>query len=115
MAYSPTLSPFQTACGGVDIIAHASERYFTVEHDDYFTDRLSEAVIKTVRHFLPIAMKDPTSYEARSNIMWAATMAMNGIFGVGQMNEMAVHKMQQEVGGLYDSAHGAGVACLALG
>lgn len=110
-----TLPAFQTACGGADIIAHASERYFTTEHDNYLTDRLNEAVIHTVRHYLPIALNDPENYEARSNIMWAATMAMNGIFGVGRMDEMAVHSIQQEVGGLYDSAHGAGVACLALG
>lgn len=110
-----TLPPYQTACGAVDIISHACERYFTKEHDNYLTDMLNEAVCKTVIKYAPIAMKEPENYEARAHLMWAATMAHCGIFGVGRVEDMACHNIQQEFGGLYDSAHGAGVACITIG
>lgn len=110
-----TLPSYQTACGAVDIISHACERYFTKEHDNYLTDMLNEAVCKTVIRYAPIALKDPQNYEARSHLMWAATMAHCGIFGVGRVEDMACHNIQQEFGGLYDSAHGAGVAAITIG
>lgn len=110
-----TLPPYQTACGAVDIISHACERYFTKEHDNYLTDMLNEAVCKTVIRYAPTAIKEPENYEARSHLMWAATMAHCGIFGVGRVEDMACHNIQQEFGGLYDSAHGAGVACITIG
>lgn len=110
-----SLPAYQTACGAVDIISHACERYFTKEHDNYLTDMLNEAVCKTVIRYAPIALKEPRNYEARSHLMWAATMAHCGIFGVGRVEDMACHNIQQEFGGLYDSAHGAGVAAITIG
>ena len=76
---------------------------------------LNESAIRAVRRFAPIAIKDPTNYEARANLMWAASMGMNGYTAVGRMDDSAVHSIQQEIGGLYDSAHGAGVGCVTLG
>lgn len=110
-----TLPPYQTACGAIDTVSHFTEHYFTSEHDNYLTDMLNESAIRAVRRFAPIAIKDPTNYEARANLMWAASMGMNGYTAVGRMDDSAVHSIQQEIGGLYDSAHGARVGCVTLG
>ena len=110
-----SVPPYPTACGIADIIVHAHERYFTERHDNYLTDMLNESVIKTVIRYGPIVMKDPENYEARAHLMWAGRLAHNNEFGVGRVLDNAVHSIQGEIGGLYDSAHGAGVGLLTIG
>lgn len=110
-----TLPPFQTASVAVDIMAHAHERYFTRGEDNYLTDNMSEAVLRTVIKYLPIALKDPTNYNARAQLAWASNLAHNDTCGVGRVVDGAVHGIQSEIGGMYDSVHGAGCACMTLG
>lgn len=112
---SYTLPAYPTACGAVDIMAHAHERYFTREPDNYLTDNLGEAIFRTVIKFLPIVLKEPDNYEARAQLLWASVIAHNDSCGVGRTVDGAVHSLQSEIGGRYDSAHGAGVACMTIG
>lgn len=109
-----TLPAFQTASAGVDIMAHVHERYFcnTKNGQNYLTDNLGEAVFRTVIKFLPIALEEPSNYDARAHLMWAANLAHNDTCGVGRVVDGTVHGIQSEIGGMYDSAHGAGVACV---
>lgn len=107
-----TVPAYPTACGIADMIAHAHERYFTQKQDNYMTDMLNEAVIKTIVRYGPVALREPDNYEARANLMWAGTLSHNNSFGVGRVLDNAVHDIQGEIGGLYDSAHGAGIGCI---
>ena len=112
-----TLPPFQTACGAVDIMAHVHERYFTYEGDHYLMDNLAEAIFRTVIKYLPVALKDPTNYEARAQLLWASIIGHNESVGLGRGNDRygLAHAIQSEIGGRYDSAHGAGCALATLG
>lgn len=105
-----TLPAYQTACGATDIMAHVFERYFTNTHEVEITDRLCEAVLLTMIKEVPRVIADPCNYEARANIMWAGTVAHNDIVGVGRSQDWNSHKIEHELSGLYDCAHGAGLA-----
>lgn len=105
-----TLPPYQTACGVTDIMAHVFERYFTNTKEVEITDRLCEAVLSTMVYEAPRVIADPNNYEARANIMWAGTVAHNGIVGVGRAQDWNSHGIEHELSGLYDCAHGAGLA-----
>ena len=105
-----TLPPYQTACGATDIMAHVFERYISNTEDVQATDRLCEAVLLTMVEEVPKVMKDPNDYQARANIMLAGTIAHNGIVGVGRAQDWNSHRIEHELSGLYDCAHGAGLA-----
>lgn len=105
-----TLPAYQTACGATDIMAHVFERYFTNTAEVEITDRLCEAVLITMVKEVPRVIADPMNYEARANIMWAGTVAHNDIVGVGRSQDWNSHKIEHELSGLYDCAHGAGLA-----
>ena len=105
-----TLPPYQTACGATDIMAHVFERYFTNTSEVEITDRLCEAVLMTMVKEVPRVIADPNNYEARANIMWAGTVAHTDIVGVGRSQDWNSHKIEHELSGLYDCAHGAGLA-----
>jgi alcohol dehydrogenase YqhD (iron-dependent ADH family) len=105
-----TLPSFQTACGCMDIMAHTMERYFTNSKDNSFTDRLCEATLKTIIYNLPIALAEPENYDARSQIMWAGSIAHNDLVGTGRIGDWANHIIEHEISGLYDIAHGSGLA-----
>jgi Uncharacterized oxidoreductases, Fe-dependent alcohol dehydrogenase family len=107
-----TLPNYQTACGATDMMAHVMERYFTNTTDVEITDRLCEAVLLTVIKETPKALADPTDYESRANIMWAGMVAHNDICGVGREQDWSSHQMEHELSGLYDVAHGAGLAVM---
>jgi alcohol dehydrogenase YqhD (iron-dependent ADH family) len=107
-----TLPPFQTACGAADIMAHVMERYFTNTSGVDFTDRLCEATLQTIIRNVRIVMKNPTDYDARANIMWAGMVAHNDIMGVGREQDWSSHLLEHELSGLYDVAHGAGLAVI---
>lgn len=107
-----TLPPYQTACGAVDIMAHVMERYFTdVKHVD-LTDHLCEAVLKTMINNTPIALARPDDYNARAEMMWAGTLAHNGLLSTGRLGDWAAHLIEQELSAIYDVAHGAGLAVI---
>lgn len=105
-----TLPPFQTACGIADMMAHIYERYFSPTTDVEVTDRVSEGVLKAIIEEGPKVMADPTNYQARANIMWAGTLAHNGVCGCGRAEDWTSHAMEHEVSALYGVAHGAGLA-----
>lgn len=107
-----TLPPYQTACGVSDIMAHIMERYFTTVRDVELTDRLSEAALNTVIKNAPAALKEPENYAARAEIMWTGTIAHNDLLSTGKTGDWASHKIEMEISGLYDLAHGAGLAVI---
>ncbi len=105
-----TLPPFQTAAGIVDMLAHVIERYFTNTRNCEVTDRMCEAVMKAIISEGPKIIENPEDYAARANIMWAGTVAHNGICGVGREEDWASHFMEHELSALYNVTHGAGLA-----
>ena len=105
-----TLSPYQTAAGATDIIAHLYERYLTNTRNVEVTDRLIEGLLMTMIHETPRVIKDPDDYGARDNIMWAGMMAHNNSCGVGRSQDWNSHEIEHELSALYDCAHGAGLA-----
>lgn len=107
-----TLPPYQTACGATDMMAHVMERYFTNTKNVEITDRMSEAVLLTIINETPKALANPNDYEARANLMWAGMVAHNDLLGVGREQDWSSHQMEHELSGLYDVAHGAGLAVM---
>ncbi len=108
-----SVSPYQTACGAVDIAMHTIERYFCPGEDTYLTDAVAEAVIKSVLKAGKDALADPCNYEARANMMWASSLAHNGLTGCGRAVQLVVHQFEHEVSAMYPQvAHGAGLAAI---
>ena len=105
-----SLPPYQTACGIADMMAHVMERYFTNVREVGFTDRLCEAVLRSIIHYGPLVMEEPENYNARANIMWAGTIAHNDLLHTGRIGDWASHNIEHELSGIYDVAHGAGLA-----
>ncbi len=109
-ALTCTLPPYQTACGIVDMMAHIMERYFSNTENCEVTDRLCEGLLRAIIEETPKVMADPENYQARANIMWAGTMAHNGICGTGRAEDWTSHAMEHEISAIYGVAHGAGLA-----
>ncbi|MCR5117426.1 MAG: iron-containing alcohol dehydrogenase [Lachnospiraceae bacterium] len=108
-----TLPDYQTACGCTDIMMHTMERYFTNGGNMEITDALAEGLLKTVKKNALILAKDPKNYDARAEVMWAGSLAHNGLTGCGNDGgDWMTHKLEHELGGLYDVAHGAGLAAI---
>jgi hypothetical protein len=105
-----TLPPYQTAAGIVDMMAHILERYYSPSEEVEVTDRLAEGLLKAIMEEAPKVMADPNNYEARANIMWAGTLAHNGICGCGRVEDWVSHAMEHELSALYGVTHGAGLA-----
>lgn len=105
-----TLPSYQTACGIVDMMAHIMERYFSNSPDCEVTDRLCEGTLRAIIEEAPKVMANPEDYQARANIMWAGTIAHNGICGTGRVEDWTSHAMEHEISALYNVAHGAGLA-----
>ena len=105
-----TLPPFQTACGVSDIMAHVMERYFTNEPNVAFSDRMCEALLKTMVEQAPRAIAQSDDYAARAEIMWAGTLAHNDLLGRGRIEDWSSHMIEHELSAFYDVAHGAGLA-----
>ena len=108
--YTCSLPSYQTASGATDMIAHICERYFTNTSDVEVTDRLCEALLRTIIEATPKAIEDPENYAARANLMWAGMLAHNNSCGVGREQDWASHQIEHELSALYDCAHGAGLA-----
>jgi len=106
-----TLPDYQIACGVTDMMAHVMERYFTNTKNVEITDRLSEGVLLTVINEAPKALADK-NYDSLANIMWAGMVAHNDTCGVGRDSDWSTHNMEHELSGLYDVAHGAGLAVM---
>jgi alcohol dehydrogenase len=102
-----TLPAFQTACGSADIMSHIFERYFTQSKNTDLTDRLCEGALKTVAENTPIVLANPENYDARAELMWASTLAHNGLLGTGRIEDWGSHKIGHELGAVYGITHGA--------
>ena len=107
-----TVSAYQTACGAADILSHIFEEYFNLNKDLEMLDGFMEVLIKTVIKYTPIAIKEPTNYEARANIMWASSWAINGFIVGGKRQNWSCHPMEHQLSAVYDITHGLGLAIL---
>ena len=105
-----TLPAFQVACGSADIMSHLMERYFTNSRNVAFVDRLLEATMKTVIAQAPKVLAKSTDYDAWSELMWAGTIAHNNLLNTGRVGDWGSHDIEHEISGIYDVAHGAGLA-----
>jgi len=103
---------FQTACGAADILSHIIETYFDLHNDLYMLDTIMEGLMKTVIKYAPIAMAEPDNYEARANLMWTASWAINGFIWGGKPLAWSCHPMEHELSAFYDMVHGLGIAIL---
>ena len=110
--FTYSVSKKQTAAGTADIMSHVFEVYFTREKDAYLQARMCEAVLKTCIKYGPVAMENPEDYEARANLMWASSLAINGLLSYGSDVQWCVHPMEHELSAFYDITHGDGLAIL---
>lgn len=110
--YLYTVPPIQTAAGCADIMSHVIEEYFSKTKGAFVQDKFSEGLLQTCIKYCPIALKDPKNYEARANIMWASSMALNGLCGSGKSDGWTCHPIEHELSAYYDITHGVGLAIL---
>ncbi|MGN1014003.1 MAG: iron-containing alcohol dehydrogenase [Butyricicoccus sp.] len=108
-----TLPDYQTACGCTDILMHTMERYFAHSETMQITDGIAETLLWTVMSNALILKDDPQNYDARAEIMWAGSLSHNGLTGCGSDGgDWSCHKLEHELGGMFDVAHGAGLAAV---
>lgn len=107
-----SVSPYQTACGAADMMSHIMEVYFNMEPDLYMLDCFMEGMMKTIIKYAPIAMQEPDNYEARANLMWTSSWAINGFVNGGKRQAWSCHPMEHELSAIYDITHGLGLAIL---
>ena len=108
--FTCSLPAYQLASGSVDMMAHICERYFTNTPDVGLTDRLCEALLKTIVEAAPKAIAQPEDYASHADLMWAGMLAHNNSCGVGRVQDWASHQIEHELSAFYDCAHGAGLA-----
>lgn len=107
-----SVNQYQTACGSADILSHVMEQYFNMDQDLYMLDCFMEGLMKTVIKYAPLAIKEPDNYEARANLMWASSWAINGFINGGKQQAWSCHPMEHELSAFYDITHGLGLAIL---
>lgn len=107
-----SLPEYQTASGCADILMHTMERYLTTAEDTMLTDGIGEALMKTVIQSAKILKENPENYNARAQVMWASSLSHNGLTGCGTIGDWASHQLEHELGGMFDVAHGAGLAAI---
>ncbi len=110
--YTFTVSRKQTAAGTADIMSHALEVYFNNNKGAFLQSRFAEAVLKTCVAYGRRACENPEDYEARANLMWAGSWAINGLLTKGSPVGWSVHAMEHELSAYYDIVHGVGLAVL---
>lgn len=110
--YTYTVSPKQTSAGTADIMSHILENYFTNVSGATMQARMCEALLKTIIQYGPVALEKPDDYEARANLMWAGSFAINGLLSEGADVKWCVHPMEHELSAFYDITHGEGLAIL---
>ncbi|MDS1008198.1 iron-containing alcohol dehydrogenase [Clostridium sporogenes] len=110
--YTFTVPKNQTAAGTADIMSHIFEAYFSKTKEAYIQNRMAEAILKTCIKYGKIAIKEPENYEARANLMWASSLAINELLSYGKSEPWSVHPMEHELSAFYDITHGVGLAIL---
>lgn len=107
-----SVSRFQTACGAADMMSHIIEVYFNMQKDLFMLDCFMEGMLKTIVKYAPIALREPENYEARANLMWTSSWAINGFINGGKRKAWSCHPMEHELSAIYDITHGLGLAIL---
>ncbi|GMA47993.1 iron-containing alcohol dehydrogenase [Tetragenococcus muriaticus] len=107
-----SVNPYQTAAGSADILSHLIENYFNATPGTEVQDEIAEGLMKTVIKYLPVALDEPDNYTARANLMWASTLALNGLVGNGKKGSWSCHAMEHELSAFYDITHGVGLAII---
>ncbi len=110
--FTYSVNAYQTASGAVDSMSHIIEEYFSMNQDLYMLDCIMEGMMKTIIRYAPIAIKDPNNYEARANLMWVSSWAINGFIKGGKKQAWSCHPMEHELTAFYDITHGHGIAIL---
>lgn len=111
--FTKTLPDYQTESGCTDIMMHTMERYFTNGGNMEITDALAEGLLRTVMENAKILHTEPDNYDARAEIMWAGSLAHNDLTGCGNDGgDFMSHKLEHELGGMFDVTHGAGLAAI---
>ena len=111
--YTYSVSKYQTCAGAIDIMSHLFEQYFSAEKDGFMQNRLIEGLLKTIIHYAPIALENPKDYEARANIMWTSSMALNELVTYGkESTDWATHQIEHQLSAVYDITHGIGLGIL---
>jgi alcohol dehydrogenase YqhD (iron-dependent ADH family) len=110
--YTFTVPPNHTAAGIVDIFSHILEQYFSPTKDSFVQDRLAESMFTTCLKYGPIVLQKPMDYEARAQLMWTSSLALNGILSYGKTSDWATHGIEHAVSATYDVTHGTGLAVL---
>lgn len=111
--YTYSVSRYQTCAGAIDIMSHLFEQYFSVEKDGFMQNRMIEGLLKTIIHYAPIALENPRDYEARANIMWTSSMALNELVTYGKNStDWATHQIEHQLSAVYDITHGIGLGIM---
>ncbi len=112
-SFTKTVSKWQTACGIFDILSHSLESYYDLKQEFYWTKQYLIANMKTLLHYAKIVMKNPNNIEARANILWTSSWALNGLneFATGG-GDWKVHSLEHALSAKYDVSHGAGLALI---
>lgn len=110
--YTFSVSPSQTAAGAADIMSHILESYFHNVKGTAVQSHLAEALLKTVIEYAPSALYEPQNYDARANLMWCSSLALNGLLSCGAEVKWCVHPIEHELSAYYDITHGEGLAVL---
>lgn len=110
--FTYSVNAYQSACGSFDAISHLMERYFCSNNQTDVTDRMIEGLIKTLMEFTPLVIAHPENYDYRAEVMWASTLAQNGLMNTGRDGDWACHKIEHELSGEFDIPHGEGLAMI---
>lgn len=107
-----TVNKKHTAAGTADIMSHIFEQYFSNEKGTDVQDRISESLLKVCIDNASVAIENPENYDARANLMWASTWALNSLISTGKDGDWATHMIEHEVSAIYDITHGVGLAII---
>ena len=111
--YTYSVSKYQTCAGAIDIMSHLFEQYFSIENDGFLQNRIIEGLLKTIIHYAPTAIENPKDYEARANIMWTSSLALNELVTYGKIStDWATHQIEHQLSAVYDITHGIGLGIL---
>ncbi len=110
--YTFTVSTHQIAAGIVDIFSHVLEQYFSPTREAFVQNKIAESLLLTCIEYGPIALKEPTNYEAQAQLMWTSSLAINGLLGYGKITDWATHGIEHAVSAAYGVIHGVGLAIL---
>ncbi|MBQ7266676.1 MAG: iron-containing alcohol dehydrogenase [Firmicutes bacterium] len=110
--YLYSLPSIQTAAGTADIMSHIFEQYFRKDTGATVSDHIAEALLKTCIEYCKVAIDEPKNYEARANLMWASSLALNSLISCGKEGAWSCHPIEHEMSAYYDITHGIGLAII---